>query len=51
MKEFSVMSDHIDDKLYLIEYTEPCELCGERDYIIDSIMLYSYYIKEQCLFS
>lgn len=49
-------SDNIDDKLYLIEYkdideyTEPCELCGERDYIIDSIMLYSYDINEQCLF-
>ncbi len=56
MKEFTVMSYHTDEKLYLIEYkdvdeyTEPCELCGERDYIIDTIMLYSYDIKEQCLF-
>ena len=43
MKEFTVMAYHTDDKLYLIEYkdideyTEHCELCGERDYVIDRI--------------
>lgn len=45
MKEFTVMSYHTDEKLYLIEYkdideyTELYELCGERDYIIDTIHL------------